>query len=135
MNTPRTPKGSLVRTARAQAELKFSYVVTAQNYGKHKSSSTPTQQEKAADILYLMHKYVFVPLFNLCSCSLSTFSGKIIRENRRMTCYFWSSSNRFLTDICVHFEQFNDFLVVSFDRPGIRIYQLLGNKNLIYHAK
>nr|XP_024357146.1 callose synthase 9-like isoform X3 [Physcomitrium patens] len=56
VNTPRTPKGSLVRTARAQAELKFSYVVTAQNYGKHKSSSTPTQQEKAADILYLMHK-------------------------------------------------------------------------------
>ncbi|XP_024386368.1 callose synthase 9 isoform X2 [Physcomitrium patens] len=56
VETPRTPRGSLVRNARAQAELKFSYVVTAQLYGKLKNSVISAQQEKAADILYLMQK-------------------------------------------------------------------------------
>ncbi|KAG0624695.1 hypothetical protein M758_3G268300 [Ceratodon purpureus] len=52
--TPRTPRGSLVRSARAQAELKFCYVVTAQIYGKQKNSSLQADKDRAADILYLM---------------------------------------------------------------------------------
>lgn len=64
VETPRTPRGSLVRNARAQAELKFSYVVTAQLYGKLKNSVISAQQEKAADILYLMQKCVF---FSFCT--------------------------------------------------------------------
>lgn len=49
-----TPRGSLPQSARAQAELKFSYVVTAQIYGEQKNSTKLIDREKAADISYLM---------------------------------------------------------------------------------
>lgn len=62
-HTPRTPRGSLVRSARAQAELKFCYVVTAQIYGKQKNSTAQADKDRAADILYLMQMYVFFPPF------------------------------------------------------------------------
>lgn len=39
--------------ARAQADLKFTYVVTCQIYGQQKQK----QDHRAADILYLMQKY------------------------------------------------------------------------------
>jgi callose synthase len=53
-STPRTPMGSFVRSARAQAELKFCYVVSAQIYGKQKNSFLQADKDRAADILYLM---------------------------------------------------------------------------------
>lgn len=40
------------RSARAQAELKFTYVVTCQIYGDQKKKG----QVQAADILYLMQQ-------------------------------------------------------------------------------
>jgi hypothetical protein len=71
--TPRTPRGSLVRSARAQAELKFCYVVTAQIYGKQKNSSVQADKDRAADILYLMQMYVFFAPFTRLSCLLLNF--------------------------------------------------------------
>jgi len=47
--------GGLVRSAKVQAELKFTYVVSCQSYGEHKNS--PLYQDKVADIAYLMYKY------------------------------------------------------------------------------
>lgn len=41
--------------ARAQADLKFTYVVTCQIYGKQKEDRKP----EAADIALLMQRYVF----------------------------------------------------------------------------
>lgn len=49
-----TPRGSLPQSARAQAELKFCYIVTAQIYGEQKNSHKLIDREKAADISYLM---------------------------------------------------------------------------------
>lgn len=49
-----TSQGSLVRSTQAQAELKFTYVVSAQIYGTQKNSSEKADQEKAADISYLL---------------------------------------------------------------------------------
>jgi hypothetical protein len=46
--------GGLVRSAKVQAELKFTYVVSCQSYGEHKNS--PLYQDKVADIAYLMRK-------------------------------------------------------------------------------
>jgi len=45
--------GSMERSARAQAELKFTYVVTCQIYGDQKKKG----KVQAADILYLMQQY------------------------------------------------------------------------------
>lgn len=44
--------GSMERSARAQAELKFTYVVTCQIYGDQKKKG----KVQAADILYLMQQ-------------------------------------------------------------------------------
>lgn len=41
--------------ARAQADLKFTYVITCQIYGKQKEDRKP----EAADIALLMQRYVF----------------------------------------------------------------------------
>lgn len=49
-----TARGSLPQSARAQAELKFCYVVSAQIYGEQKNSTKLIEREKAADISYLM---------------------------------------------------------------------------------
>ncbi|XP_024363886.1 callose synthase 9 isoform X2 [Physcomitrium patens] len=57
LSTPRTPRGSLVRNARSQAELKFCHVVTAQNYGKQKNSLLTADKDRAADLLRLMQMY------------------------------------------------------------------------------
>jgi len=75
VSTPRTPSGSLVRNARAQAELKFCYVVSAQIYGKQKNSLLQADKDRAADILYLMHMYVFFPFFGCHSSVFSKFYG------------------------------------------------------------
>lgn len=63
--------GSFVRSARAQAELKFCYVVSAQIYGKQKNSFLQADKDRAADILYLMQMYV--SFYSLCvySCDRS----------------------------------------------------------------
>lgn len=45
-------QGSIDRSAEAQAELKFTYVVTCQIYGEQKRKG----KVQAADILYLMQK-------------------------------------------------------------------------------
>lgn len=45
-------QGSIDRSAVAQAELKFTYVVTCQIYGEQKRRG----KVQAADILYLMNK-------------------------------------------------------------------------------
>lgn len=45
-------QGSIDRSAVAQAELKFTYVVTCQIYGEQKRKG----KVQAADILYLMQK-------------------------------------------------------------------------------
>jgi len=78
VSTPRTPSGSLVRSARAQAELKFCYVVSAQIYGKQKNSLLQADKDRAADILYLMQMYVFFPFFTRYSSSLSNFSSSVV---------------------------------------------------------
>jgi callose synthase len=46
-------EGLLERSAKHQAELKFTYVVTCQIFGEQKKQGAV----QAADILYLMHKY------------------------------------------------------------------------------
>jgi callose synthase len=53
--SPMTSQGASRRSAQAQAELKFTYVVSCQSYGEHKNS--PLYQDKVADIAYLMRKY------------------------------------------------------------------------------
>lgn len=78
VSTPRTPMGSLVRNARAQAELKFCYVVSAQIYGKQKNSLVQADKDRAADIMYLMHMYVFFPFFTRHSCPLSILPVSVV---------------------------------------------------------
>ncbi|CAK9232746.1 unnamed protein product [Sphagnum troendelagicum] len=56
LTSPMTSQGASRRSAQAQAELKFTYVVSAQIYGSQRSSSKKEDQEKAADISFLMQK-------------------------------------------------------------------------------
>ncbi|XP_024374293.1 callose synthase 9 isoform X2 [Physcomitrium patens] len=56
-STPSSPSDSGVVTARAQAELKFLYVVSAQLYGEQKQSTNPEDRQRATDIKWLMKEY------------------------------------------------------------------------------
>lgn len=47
------------REARAQADLKFTYVVSCQIYGQQKQRKAP----EAADIALLLQRYPFICLF------------------------------------------------------------------------
>lgn len=80
LSTPRTPRGSLVRNARSQAELKFCHVVTAQNYGKQKNSLLTADKDRAADLLRLMQMWVIFLFFTLCPCS-SNIPCKVTGSN------------------------------------------------------
>lgn len=119
VGTPRTPRGSLVRSARAQAELKFCYVVSAQIYGKQKNSLVQADKDRAADISYLMQKYVFVPFFTRHSCGLSNFPGSVV-ENRVK---FWNNLVMNMR-LCLSFHNQDTQVMVIF---MIWIYRVFSN--------
>lgn len=62
-NLPTTQGFELSREARAQADLKFTYVVSCQIYGQQKQKKLP----EAADIALLLQRYncVFIYLITL----------------------------------------------------------------------
>ncbi len=78
--SPMTSQGASRRSAQAQAELKFTYVVSAQIYGSQRSSSKKEDQEKAADISFLMQKWVFNMDSSLVLCSWLVVAGTWISK-------------------------------------------------------
>lgn len=63
---PTTQGFELSREARAQADLKFTYVVSCQIYGQQKQKSLP----EAADIALLLQRYnyAFIRIIDLHIC-------------------------------------------------------------------
>ena len=61
---------SLSSTIEAVADMKFTYIVTCQNYGLHKRSQDP----RALDILNLMKEWVLYFLFLMCGFWLFNIS-------------------------------------------------------------
>lgn len=74
--------------ARAQAELKFLYVVSAQIYGEQQQGAKgPEGRQKAADISYLMKTWVFTfGLLLYSPQSSSTLNSTCILSNKGCLC-------------------------------------------------
>lgn len=71
--------------ARAQAELKFLYVVSAQIYGEQNQGGKGAEgRQKAADISYLMKMWVFILIFQYTSMGFHSWGLLIIFLNLKV---------------------------------------------------